>query len=194
MRKNSLKLMLMGIALGLSAAASASSVTYSFSGLRLAGFEVTPVAGTFAGTLTGVAINASLDVSDDFTFASDLMILVGSLDAPLLQVGGFSDTGALESHAWANGDDSVAGTTVNDTVSLTTPITFSGNSSDPAVWLGNGFPFGDVGTWSGSIELLGVSATPAVPEPLTPMLLLAGMAGIGVLELRKRRQSAEAAC
>jgi hypothetical protein len=112
-----------------------------------------------------VSVNARLDASVDYTYANDLTIYV---DPPplspggLLHVGGFSNLGATERHAWANGDSDTPGTTVIDTVTLTTPLTFHGNASDPAIYLGNGYGApNSSGTWTGSVTLNFAS----VPEP-----------------------------
>lgn len=169
-----------------SSSVTATGLTYSFTGITFAGFFFSQLTGlgadTVYGSLTSVSVDATLDASGYYTWASDLTIYVtpGALAANgLLQVGGYSDTGATEQHSWANGNDSAPGTTVIDTVALNTPITFAGSASDPRIWLGNGYYSGDASTWTGSITLTGLSLTPLpVPEPASWALFAAGAAGL----------------
>jgi len=174
------------------------SITYSFTGLTLAGFEFLQVAANSSapvwGTLTSVSVNATLDASVNYTYGDDLTIYVKSL--PLasggpLQVGGFSDTGALERHSWSNGGSSAPGTTVIDTVMLDTPLTFSGSASDPIIWLGNGYGSSDTeGTWSGSITLTGLSTVAPVPEPASfALMALGGLGMVGWVSRRRRHMA-----
>lgn len=170
-----------------------TSITFNFEDLSLAGFEFLNVGlanGTpFYGTLTSVSVNATLTASEFYTYADDLTIYVAHPPLGpdgLLQVGGFSDTGAAERHFWANGASSAPGTTVVDTVTLDTPITFSGGASDPNIWLGNGWASGDLGTWTGSITLTGLSTSAPVPEPSS--LALMALGGVGLVGWMKRRR------
>ena len=176
-----------------------SSLTFTFSGLSLGGFEfsqlVGPSAGFSFGTLTAVSVNATLDASVDFTYADDLTIYVDPAplhSGGLLQIGGFTSLGANEKHFWANGGSSAPGTTVIDTVVLTTPITFNGSAANPVIWLGNGYGVSTAnGTWTGSVSLTGLSVTP-VPEPASLALFGAGAAGLVGWMGRRRRQAAAA--
>ena len=179
-----------------------TSITYTFTDLTLDGYQFTQLAGSLTsgvvGTLTGVSVNATLSNSVDLVYASDLTLYVAypPLDfGGLLQVGSVGDLGASETIPWANGDSDAPGTTVIDSVTLATPLTFTGGSSDPDIWLGNGYSYvGDEsGTWTGSITLNGVSAVAAVPEPETLQLFLAGGAGLLAWAARRRRPAA-AAC
>ncbi len=182
----------------ISSSATAAGVTFSFSGLSLDGFQFVQVVGPLAsygfatGSLTGVSVNATLDASVGYTYGDDLTIYVnpGALaTGGLLQVGGFSDLSASERHLWANGGSSSPGTTVIDTVVLTTPISFAGGAADPIVWLGNGYGAAGVnGTWSGSITLNFASA---VPEPSSVALLALG--GLGMIGWVGRRRRSHAA-
>ena len=162
------------IAASLSLRASAD-VTFTFSGATWAGFSFTQIFGPTAGaggqpqflvgTLTGVSVNATLNASSGDAFANDLCVYVRR--PPLgpfgiVQVGGFSNLNAQQRYSWADGDSDEIGTTVIDTRMLVTPLTFAGTSTDPAVWLGNGWGgSGSSGTWTGSITLIGVSVVPA---------------------------------
>jgi hypothetical protein len=174
----------------------AGSIVVNFSSFTFAGFSFSQVTGLTTGKLTSVSVNATLDASVNYTYADDLTIYVTPTSTlasgGLLQVGGYSSTSAAERHSWANGASSSPGTTVIDTVTLTTPITFTGAASDPVIWLGNGY--GDPaasGTWSGSITLNFTAA--AVPEPGTWALGLAGGASLLAFMARRRRNAASAA-
>ncbi len=176
-------------------------ITYSFTGLALDGtFAVAlSTAGLDAvyGTLTSVSIDASLDATDGSTYASDLTLLVQveGADEPLLQIGGTLSfgtlTGAAEQQHWGNGDSSSPGTTVIDTVTLGTPLSFSGTAADPDILLVNGWF--DAATWSGTITLNGLSTTPLpVPEPASWAMFAAGAMGLVGWMGRRRRRAAEA--
>lgn len=175
-----------------------TSVTFNFTGLTLAGFQFQQLAGDLAGpifgTLTSVSVNATLDASVAYTYGDDLALYVvnGALaSGGLLQIGGFSDLGASERHAWATGGSSAPGTTVVDTVTLGTPITFTGGASDPRIWLGNGYGSSSTeGTWTGSITLTGLSATAPVPEPSSLAMMLGGLGLAGFVARRRRARSA----
>jgi len=170
-------------AMALAGAASAD-VTIDFVDATFAGFQFDQLFGADAGeylvgTLTGVSVNAVLTASTSFTYADDLCLYVDPLPLAtggLLQVGGFSNLNATERIFWANGASSAPGTTVIDTVTLGTPLVFTGSASDAAVWLGNGYGgSGTSGTWTGSMTLIGVEAIPA--PGAVALLGLAGLAG-----------------
>ena len=169
-----------GLAAAVAGTASAD-VTVTFTNQTWTGFNFTDLSATyggFSGTLTGVSVNATLNASTNFTYADDLCVYVDV--APLstgglLQVGGFSNLGALQRVAWANGGSSTPGTTVIDSKSVNA-ISFSGTSADASIWLGNGYgASGTSGTWTGSITLIGVNAVPA-PGAIA-LVGLAGLAG-----------------
>ena len=181
--------------------AAGDGVTFTFTDLDLLGYEFSQLAGSLTapiyGTLTGVAIDATITFSVDETWANDLTLYVAyaPLDfGGLLQVGSVGDLGAAETIAWANGADGTPGTAVTDSVTLGTPIKFTGAASDPEIWLGNGYSFvGDEeGVWTGSITLYGLSLTAAVPEPETTALFFAGAAGVLAWASRRRRNGTQA--
>lgn len=166
------------VAVAAIAAGASADVTYTFDSLTLDALEFNEIfgAGTLVGSLTGVRVNATL-LDSVRTYANDLTIYI---DLPpigngALQVGGYSTLGSTQRYWWSNGNDSAAGTVVNSTVSLATAIGFTGTAADLPVLLGNGFSGGGaMGTWTGSITLIGVNAVPA-PGAIA-LLGLAGLA------------------
>ncbi|MBU3683366.1 MAG: PEP-CTERM sorting domain-containing protein [Phycisphaerales bacterium] len=166
------------IAFAAIAAGASADVTYTFDSLTLDALEFNQIfgAGTLVGSLTGVRVNATL-LDSVRTYANDLTIYI---DLPpigngALQVGGYSTLGSTQRYWWSNGNDSAAGTVVNSTVNLATAIGFTGTAADLPVLLGNGFSGGGaMGTWTGSITLIGVNAVPA-PGAIA-LLGLAGLA------------------
>ena len=175
-------------ALAAAAGVAQADVTINFTNVTFTGFNfgqlvVSP--NYVSGTLTSVSVNAILSASVSDTYADDLTIYVDPLPLSgggLLQVGGFSNLGAAERGLWDNGGSAVPGTTVIDSYTLVTPLSFVGGPSDPMIWLGNGYgASGTSGTWSGSVTLVGINV---VPAPGAAALL-----GVGSLvALRRRRK------
>lgn len=137
--------------------------------------------------LLTVSVNATLLASTLDTFANDLTIYVDRL--PLfgsggrLQVGGTSNLQAANRLAWANGANSVAGTTVIDTKDVSS---FNISIADAQVWYGNGFGgSGNSGTFTGTVSLTYFTA---VPEPGSITLVCLGIACMA-FRLRKRCRS-----
>ena len=119
------------------------------------------------GTLTSVQIQATLSNSVSFTYANDLTFYVtpdaNVATGGLLQIGGFSNLLANERRNWGcepTCDSAAAGTIVSGTVSLTTPINFTGSSFN--AWLGNGYGAeGTAGTFTNiTVTLTGVTEVP----------------------------------
>ena len=69
------------------------------------------------GTLTAVALQATLSATVADTYANDLCIYITPTSAlatgGLLQAGGFSSLSATERHQWTSGDSGVIGTVLN---------------------------------------------------------------------------------
>ena len=143
--------------------------TYAMNNQTWTGFNFNQVAGgTFpgvTGTLTSVSVNVTLNASVNYTYADDICVYVASdplATGGFLQVGGFSNLNALERKYWPNGGSDAPGTTCIGTVTLTTPLVFTGASSDPVIWIGNGYgASGTSGTWTGSITLNGITTAAA---------------------------------
>ena len=161
---------------------SGNSTTVSFTNQTWTGFNfsgVSQLVGGITGTLTGVSVNATLNASVAYTYADDLCVYVDVIllgPDGLLQVGGFSNLGAVQRLSWANGGASAPGTTVIDTKSVN-PIVFGGLGA-PKIWVGNGYGASVTsGTWTGSITQIGV-----VPAPGAVALL--GFVGLS----RSRRR------
>jgi MYXO-CTERM domain-containing protein len=166
------------------AAGASADVTYTFDSLTFDAWEFSQIfgSGTLVGSLTGVSVNATL-LESVRTYANDLTIYIDlpPVGAGLLQVGGYSTLGAAQQYRWTDGNSSAVGTLVNSTVSLTTPITFTGTAADLPVLLGNGFAgAGAYGTWTGSITLIGVNAVPAPGA-----IALLGLAGLTASRRRR---------
>lgn len=149
--------------------------------------------GQLIGELTAISGNFQITAGTGDIWANDLGIFISNQSdiqlasnggAGLAQVGGFANAwGAAEKIDWANGGGGPGGDndTVNDTRTLTTPITFNGNAGDPNVFLGHLYNSGTEGTWTGSITLVGVSV---VPEPTGVMLFSISCLGLGLMRRR----------
>ncbi len=135
--------------------------TYTMANQTWTGFNFTQLPAGFTGTLTSVSVNVTLNASVAYTYADDICVYVAGNPLALgglLQVGGFSNLNAAQRYFWPNGGSDVPGTTCIGTVTLATPIVFTGASSDPFFWIGNGYgAAGTSGTFTGSITLNGVS-------------------------------------
>lgn len=172
-------LVLGGLAAG-SARATVVTQNFDLQGVTLTGFTFSvaiPQGSLPAGSiLQTVAVNATLDASVAETYADDLCVYVDPLPlgtGGLLQIGGFSNTGAATRLFWANGGSDVPGTTVIDSKNVSA-LNIDLNGAQ--VWIGNGYSAaGTSGTWTGRVS---VSYT-VIPEPtalgvLAPAALMLG--------------------
>jgi MYXO-CTERM domain-containing protein len=179
-----------GIAAASLVSAASADITVTLTNQTFTGFNFAQFVDytqfNIVGSLTGAAINVTLDASVAYTYADDLCVYVDV--EPLstggrLQIGGFSNLSASQRYFWPNGGSSAPGTTSIGSVSLTSALSFTGDKAvDGTVWIGNGYgASGTSGTWSGTVTLFGVDAV-AVPAP--GALALLGLAGFAS---RRRR-------
>ncbi len=127
------------------------------------------------GTLTSISVNATLNASVDYTYADDICAYVDL--EPLgtggfLQAGGYSNLNAAQRYYWPNGGSDAVGTVVNGTITLTTPLTFTGNKAvDGTIWIGNAYgASGTSGTWTGTMTFNGISLVPKMSSCTAPTL------------------------
>lgn len=129
-------------------------------GLTLEGgsFIAVNEVGEFVGTLNSITFNTTLTASTEDTYCNDFTIFVTATSdlnsEGLLQVGGYSDFGALEYFELEDGASEEVGTTCSETYTLSTPIVFT-SSSTYTIWVANGYYPEEVnsGTWTGAITL-----------------------------------------
>ena len=165
-----------GAAVAALTSAASADVVLNFTNFSATGFQFSQIVapGSLTGMLTGVSVNATLLSSSAFTYADDLCVYVDVLPLSTLcmvQVGGYSDLGALQRYSWPNGASDAVGTVVSGAAMFTTAIDMS--TPNIAIWLGNGYgAAGTAGSWTGSITLHGVEAVPG-PGALA-LLMLAG--------------------
>lgn len=179
-----------GIAAASLVSAASADITVTLTNQTFTGFNFSQFVDytqfNIVGTLTGAAINVTLNSSVNYTYADDLCVYVDVeplSTAGKLQIGGFSNLQAAQRYSWPNGGSSAPGTTSIGSVSLVTALSFTGNKAvDGTVWIGNGYgASGTSGTWSGTVTLFGVNAV-AIPAP--GALALLGVAGFAS---RRRR-------
>jgi hypothetical protein len=179
-----------GIAAASLVSAASADITVTLTNQTFTGFNFSQFVDytqyNIVGSLTGAAINVTLDASVAYTYADDLCVYVDV--EPLstggrVQIGGFSNLSASQRYSWPNGGSSAPGTTSIGSVSLTSALSFTGDKAvDGTVWIGNGYgASGTSGTWSGTVTLFGVNAV-AIPAP--GALALLGLAGFAS---RRRR-------
>jgi len=186
------------IASGLSAAVARSAsadVTVNFNQLTISQYEYLDLTTLFSGftatgTLTAVQACITLDNSGGLVRCDEFSVY---LDPPplstggLLQVGGFWNLNAAQRYFWSMGGSPLAGTTIQETVTLTSSIVVP--ADDPAAPAPR-FYFGNYGaaaaTWSGSVTFIGLEGSggdPCVPAPGGVALLALG----GLVRRNRRR-------
>ena len=179
------------VAVSAIASAASADITVTLTNQTFTGFNFSQFVDytqfNIVGTLTGASINVTLNASVNYTYADDLCVYVDVeplSTAGKLQIGGFSNLSAAQRYSWPNGASSAPGATSIGSVSLTTPLVFTGNKAvDGTVWLGNGYgASGTSGTWSGTVTLIGVDA---VPVPAPGALALLGVAGFAAGRRRR---------
>ena len=149
---------------GSSAGLMSDGFLIEFNELTLPGATFITVAENLSGELTALNPDFVIDAGESGTWASDFAILFTT--APLesgavvdpatvaLQVGGFTNYGATPRINWTGGTSGTPGTPVNVPVEIPTPLDVAGMF----ISIGNGWTSSPTGTWSGSIELVGVGA------------------------------------
>ena len=150
---------------------SDNSVVLEFEGLTASGGEFFDVTGDgYTGELTSVVADFVINSSAGNTWANDFAVLF--TNAPeintstvVLQVGGLTNYGPAGTRiAWGMGGNGSAGTPVNTTIQIPTPL----DVEDLYVWIGHGWTPGGQSSWSGTIELVGISDSPAFISSIQP--------------------------
>lgn len=178
------------IASGLSAAVARSAsadVTVNFNQLTISQYQYLDLTTLFSGftatgTLTAVQACITLDGSGGLVRCDEFSVY---LDPPplstggLLQVGGFSNLSAAQRYFWSMGGSPLAGTTIQETVTLTSAIYVPADDPTapaPRFYFGNNSNAG-AATWSGSVTFIGLDGSggdPCVPAPGGVALLALG--------------------
>ncbi len=188
------------LASGLSAAIAKNAhadVTVNFNRLSIGAFEyvdLTTLYSGFAatGSLTGVRACLTLNDSAGLVDCNEFSVYI---DVPplsvggLLQIGQYSNLAAAQRYFWQTGGSSLAGTTMDETVTMTSAIYVPADdltTPGPHIYFGcNNINAG--GIWSGSITFFGLDGydggDPCVPAPGTIAVL-----ALGGLARRHRRR------
>jgi MYXO-CTERM domain-containing protein len=155
---------------------ASADVTVNFTSLDLNGFEYLDAAALFSGlsytgSLTAVTACITLDASTNGVMCSEFSVYI---DVPplstggLLQVGGFNNFSAAQRYLWLQGNSSAIGTSIHETVTLTSAIALDSTQvGGPRVYLGNNNALNQ-GTWTGSVTFHGVDGNggdPCIPAP-----------------------------
>lgn len=135
-----------------------------FNQLTLPGATFITVGQGLSGELTSVVPDFVINAAEGGTWASDFGVLFTTVELQpgvtidpatvALQVGGFTNYGASPRINWIGGTTGTPGTPVNEPIDIPTPLDVSGLF----VSIGNAWTASTGGTWSGTIELVGVSA------------------------------------
>ncbi|MCH8487223.1 MAG: choice-of-anchor J domain-containing protein [Candidatus Cyclonatronum sp.] len=149
---------------GMASGLNSGGFLIEFDQLSLPGGNFITVAEGLNGELTSVVPDFVINSAQGATWASDFALLFTTVAlAPgvtvdpatvALQVGGFNNYGASPRIDWTGGTSGAPGTPVNVPVAIPTPLDVSGLF----VSIGNGWTISAGGVWSGTIELVGVSA------------------------------------
>ncbi|AXJ02235.1 Por secretion system C-terminal sorting domain-containing protein [Cyclonatronum proteinivorum] len=147
------------------------SVTIPFENLTATGGEFFDVTGDgFTNELTAVRADFVINQAGGQTWASDLALLITNGDeispsTVVLQVGGFSDFGPSGTRIpWGTGNTGAPNTPVQTTIAIPTPLLVD----DLTVWIGHGWGNGSSSTWSGEIEMIGISEAAAFISSISP--------------------------
>jgi|Laugresu1bdmlbdd_1035124.scaffolds.fasta_scaffold06514_1 hypothetical protein len=173
---------------------ASADVTVNFTSLSLSGFDYIDTATlfsgiTYTGSLTAVTACITLDGSTNGVMCSEFSVYI---DVPplstggLLQVGGFNNLSAAQRYFWSQGNSSAIGTSIHETVTLTSAIALDSTQvGGPIVYFGNNNSSPSLGTWTGSVTFHGLDGNggdPCIPAPSA----LAAFAIFG-LGARRRR-------
>ncbi|MCH8566624.1 MAG: S8 family serine peptidase [Balneolales bacterium] len=150
---------------------SDESVVIEFENLTGSGGEFFDVTGDgFSGELTAVVADFVINSAEGGTWANDFAVLFTTSDeitteSVVLQVGGLTVYGPAGSRIpWGTGSSGAPGTPVNTTINIPTPL----DVEDLHIWLGHGWNPGGSSSWTGSVELVGVSDSPGFISAITP--------------------------
>ncbi|MCH8559026.1 MAG: S8 family serine peptidase, partial [Balneolia bacterium] len=149
---------------------SSDSFTIEFEAFTASGGEFMLVAEDLSGELTSVIADFVIDAASGGTWANDFGILFTdsediSTETVVLQVGGLTEYGPSGTRLpWGTGGSGTPGTPVNTTIDIPTPLDVSGLY----IHIGHAWTPGSTSTWSGSVELVGVSDLPAFITSVEP--------------------------
>jgi len=143
-----------------------------FENLTAGGLEFYQVnSGDFTGVLETVTADFVLDESEGSTWANDLTLLVTTSDEVfdestfVLQIGGTTTIVHPENYYdWGMGHTSEPGTPVQTSIDLNSPL----DVEELYFFLGNGWAYGNSGTWSGSITLDNVNSAASFITSVSP--------------------------
>lgn len=168
-----------------------ADVTVNFSRLSIGAYEyidLTTLYSGFAatGTLTGVRACLTLNDSAGLVDCNEFSVYIDSpplSTGGLLQIGQYINLSAAQRYFWQTGGSSLAGTTMDETVTLTSAIYVPADDPTtlgPRIYFGcNNINAG--GIWSGSVTFFGLDGydggDPCVPAPgAIAVLALGGLA------------------
>ena len=150
---------------------SSSSVIIAFENLELTGQEFMLTGEKVSGTLNGIAADFVINQASGLTWANDLAVLFATTpnlnelnyDTILFQIGG-TISYASQRLDWGMGSSSAPGTRVFIDQTFDNPIQYE----DIYVWIGNAWVESGVSSWTGFIQLNGLSSTVPFITQATP--------------------------